>query len=75
MPLIHVRLVEGTYDRGEKDELIAKLTSSVVAIKCEAVRPHVTVTLEEVKSGDWATGGNQATTELVLDLLGAPVAG
>jgi 4-oxalocrotonate tautomerase len=73
VPLIHVRLVEGTYDRREKDELIAKLTGSVVEIKGEAVRPHVTVTLEEVKSGDWATGGHQATTELVRELLGSPV--
>lgn len=69
MPLINVQLVEKSYDRKEKDSLIKGLTEAVVQVKGEAVRPHVTVTLHEVKSGDWATGGQQATTEFVLQAL------
>lgn len=69
MPLINVQIVEGSYDRGEKDALIQGFTDAVVAVKGEVVRPFVTVTLNEVKSGDWASGGQQRTTEAVLQVL------
>ena len=73
MPLINVRLIEGVFDDDEKAQMIEKLTDTMVEIEGENMRGVTWVVLEEVKSGDWAIGGQALTTVDVHALAaGAP---
>jgi 4-oxalocrotonate tautomerase len=65
MPLINVKLIEGVFDEGQKQEIIEKLTDTMVEIEGENLRPVTWVVVEEVKSGDWGIGGQGMTTEAV----------
>ena len=65
MPLIQVRLIEGVFSPAQKTQIIEKLTDAMVAIEGENLRGLTTVTIEEVKSGDWGIGGKPLTTEAV----------
>ena len=62
MPLIEVKMIEGVFNAAKKQEIVKKLTDTMVAIEGEALRPYTTVILEEVKSGDWGVGGKGLTT-------------
>jgi len=73
MPLLNVKLLEGVFTPKEKQQLIHKLTDTVVSIKGENIRPLTTVLLEEVKSGDWGAGGTAYTTADAKTLLAATV--
>jgi 4-oxalocrotonate tautomerase len=68
MPLINVKLIEGVFTRAQKQEMIRKLTDTMVAIEGENMRQVTFVVLEEVKSGDWGIGGKSLTTEDVRAL-------
>ncbi len=63
------------FDSTQKQEMIAKLTETMVGIEGEALRGVTWVTIDEVESGDWGIGGNAITAEYVKSLQGAPVAG
>ncbi len=65
MPLINVKLVEGVFSAAQKQEIIRKLTDTMVSIEGENMRPVTWVVVEEVKSGDWGIAGNLLTTEYV----------
>jgi 4-oxalocrotonate tautomerase len=68
MPLLNVRLIEGVFSPAQKQEMIEKLTDTMVSIEGENLR-HVTwVVIDEVKSGDWGVGGNRLTTSDVKAL-------
>jgi 4-oxalocrotonate tautomerase len=43
----------------------------MVAVEGEAMRGVTWVVVEEVKSGDWAIGGQMLTTEAVRQMAGA----
>jgi 4-oxalocrotonate tautomerase len=62
MPLLNVKLIEGVFSDAQKQEMIAKLTDTMVAIEGEALRPVTWVVVEDVKSGQWGVGGNGLTT-------------
>ena len=68
MPLINVKLVEGVFTPTQKQEMITKLTDTMVGIEGETMRQVTFVTVEEVKSGDWGIGGKSLTTQVVKDL-------
>ena len=61
MPLINVKLIEGVFTPKQKQEMIAKLTDTMVSIEGENMRPVTWVVVEEVKSGDWGVGGKSLT--------------
>jgi 4-oxalocrotonate tautomerase len=63
MPLINVKVIEGVLTSTQKQEIIRKLTDTMVSIEGENVRPVTWVVVEEVKSGDWGIGGNPLTTK------------
>ena len=65
MPLVNVKLVEGVFDESQKQDMIEKLTETMVEIEGENMRGVTWVVLEEVKSGDWGIGGQAFTTEAV----------
>lgn len=73
MPLVNVKLIEGVFTSAQKQEMIRKLTDTMVAIEGENLRPVTWVVIEEVKSGDWGIGGNPLTTKDVQVLaVGKP---
>ncbi len=68
MPLINVKLIEGVFTTEQKQDMIRKLTDTMVSIEGENMRPVTWVVVEEVKSGDWGIGGKPLTTEDVNNL-------
>lgn len=68
MPLVNVKLIEGVFTSAQKQEMIRKLTDTMVSIEGENMRSVTWVVVEEVKSGDWGIGGNPLTTEDVQAL-------
>ena len=68
MPLINVRLIEGVFTEDEKQEMVEKLTDTMVEIEGENMRGVTWVVIDEVKSGDWGLGGQQLTTDAVKSL-------
>ena len=73
MPMINVRLIEGVFDDSQKREMIEKLTDAMVEVEGENMRGVTWVVIDEVKSGDWAIGGQALSTADVHALAaGAP---
>jgi 4-oxalocrotonate tautomerase len=68
MPLLNVKLIEGVFSQSQKQEMIRKLTDTMVSIEGEPMRSVTWVVIEEVKSGDWGIGGNPLTTNDVKAL-------
>ena len=68
MPLINVRLIEGVFTEDEKQEMVEKLTDTMVEIEGENMRGVTWVVIDEVKSGDWGLGGQPLTTDAVKSL-------
>jgi len=63
MPLLNVKLIEGVFTEAQKQEMIRRLTDTMVSIEGENMRPATVVVIEEVRSGDWGFGGKPVTTE------------
>jgi 4-oxalocrotonate tautomerase len=68
VPLLNVKLIEGVFTAAQKQEMIKKLTDTMVTIEGENMRGVTWVVIEEVKSGDWGIGGNALTTNDVKAL-------
>ncbi len=62
MPFVNVKLIEGVFSAAQKQEIITKLTDTMVSIEGENMRPVTWVVVEEVKSGDWGIAGKALTT-------------
>jgi 4-oxalocrotonate tautomerase len=62
MPLINVKLIEGVFSEPQKKQIARSLTDAMVQIEGEALRSVTWCVVEEVKSGDWAVGGQPLTT-------------
>jgi 4-oxalocrotonate tautomerase len=71
MPLIQVKLIENVFTSEQKQDMIHKLTETMVGIEGESLRSVTWVTVEEVRSGDWGIGGNALTTQDVKNLQGS----
>jgi 4-oxalocrotonate tautomerase len=63
MPLVNVKVLEGVFTSAQKQEMVRKLTDTMVSIEGENLRPVTIVIVEEVKSGDWGFGGKPLTTK------------
>ena len=68
MPYLSVKLIKGVFDDSQKQEMMTRLTETMVDIEGEAMRPVTWVTIEEVASGEWSIGGKALTTQDVKDL-------
>jgi len=68
MPLVEVKLVKGVFTQDQKQEMIHKITETMVGIEGEALRPVTWVLVEELESGDWGIGGSGKTTQDIKDL-------
>ena len=66
MPFVNIKIIEGVYNEEQKQEMIQKVTDTMVSIEGENMRRSTWVLVEEVKSGDWGIGGKGMTTEDVI---------
>ena len=74
MPFVNVKVIEGVFSAEQKQEMVHRLTDTMVAIEGENMRPVTWVVVEEVKSGDWGIGGSPLSTADVKALAaGVPV--
>jgi 4-oxalocrotonate tautomerase len=71
MPFLNVRVIEGVFTPAQKQEMIRKLTDTMVSIEGENMRSVTWVVIEEIKSGDWGIGGKPLTTNDVKALAAA----
>jgi 4-oxalocrotonate tautomerase len=68
MPLVTIKLIEGVYSKEKKQEMIKRMTDTMVDLEGEHMRPVTWVVIEEVKSGDWGVGGKAFSCEDVKAL-------
>ena len=68
MPFVNIKIIEGVFNKKQKQEMIEKVTDTMVSIEGENMRPITWVVVEEVKSGDWGIAGKGYTTEEVVAL-------
>ena len=68
MPLVDIEVIEGVFDIEKKRELIQRVTEAMVSVEGEAMRGVTWVRIKEVKSGDWAIGGQALTTAAVRQM-------
>ncbi len=68
MPFVNIKIIEGVFNKEQKQEMIQKVTDTMVSIEGEYMRPVTWVVVEEVKSGDWGIAGKGYTTEEVIAL-------
>ncbi len=61
MPTVDIELIEGVFDKDQKQEMIRKVTEAMVGIEGEALRAYTLVRVHEVASGEWAIGGRSLT--------------
>ncbi len=69
MPFVRVNVIEGVFTAAQEQEMIRRLTDTMVSIEGESMRSVTWVVVEEVKSGDWGIGGNPLTTSDVKALV------
>jgi 4-oxalocrotonate tautomerase len=62
MPLVDIHLIEGVFDKSQKQEMIRKVTDAMVDVEGEAMRGVTWVRLWEVASGEWGIGGKGLTS-------------
>jgi 4-oxalocrotonate tautomerase len=75
MPFVNVKVIEGVFSADQKQDMVRRLTDTMVEIEGENMRPVTWVVVEEVKSGDWGIGGNPLTTADVKALAAGVPAG
>jgi 4-oxalocrotonate tautomerase len=68
MPLINVKLIDGVFSDAQKRQIVKSLTDAMVQVEGESMRSVTWCVIEEVKSGDWAIGGQPLTTSDVRAL-------
>jgi 4-oxalocrotonate tautomerase len=74
VPFVNVKVIEGVFSSEQKQEMVRRLTDTMVEIEGENMRPVTWVVVEEVKSGDWGIAGNPLHTSDVQALAaGQPV--
>jgi 4-oxalocrotonate tautomerase len=63
MPLVQIHHLAGSFTPEEQVAIIRDVTEAFVRISGERIRNNVLVTVNEVASGLWATGGHPLTIE------------
>jgi 4-oxalocrotonate tautomerase len=75
MPFVNVKVIEGVFSPTQKQDMVRRLTDTMVEIEGENMRPVTWVVVEEVNSGDWGIAGNPLTTADVKALAAAQPVG
>jgi 4-oxalocrotonate tautomerase len=63
MPLVDIQLIEGVFNKAQKQEMIRKVTDAMVEIEGESMRGVTWVRVQELASGEWGIGGKTPSTE------------
>ena len=71
MPLVNIRVPEGSLSEEKKNRMIKLVTDAVVEAEGygDAVRPITWVIIEEVKDGNWGAGGRPVKLEDLAKLV------
>jgi 4-oxalocrotonate tautomerase len=75
MPFVNVKVIKGVFSADQKQDMVRRLTDTMVEIEGENMRPVTWVVVEEVKSGDWGIAGNPLSTADVKALAAGQPAG
>ena len=65
MPLVDIHVIEGVVTKAEKQNMIKKVTDTMVEIEGEALRGVTWVRVKEIASGEWGIGGKPLSAENV----------
>jgi len=57
MPLVTIEVIKDVFTQEQKEDMIARITDTMVGIEGEALRPVTWVRVVEVGQGDWGIGG------------------
>jgi 4-oxalocrotonate tautomerase len=68
MPLVDIQLIQGVFDRKQKQAMIQKVTDAMVDVEGELMRDLTWVRVFEVESGHWGIGGKVLTSDDVKSL-------
>ena len=68
MFLVTVDVLKNALTPDQKERLIEKITTALVAVEGENVRPMTWVRISEFEGGDWAIGGRRITAHDVLEM-------
>ena len=63
MPIINVKLIENVFSKQQKQEIISRLTDTMVEIEGENMRGVTWVYIEDIKEGDLGIGGHALHAE------------
>jgi 4-oxalocrotonate tautomerase len=71
MPLVNIRVPEGSLSQDKKERMIELVTDAVVEAEGygDAVRPITWVIIDEVKEGSWGAAGNAVRLEDLAKLV------
>lgn len=70
MPLVDIQVIEGVFTSEQQQQMIAKVTNTLVEIEGEALRGVTWVRVQEIASGAWGIGGQALTTADVKAMQG-----
>jgi 4-oxalocrotonate tautomerase len=74
VPLVQVKVVEGVFTGPQKRQIVEGLAETMVSIGGENIRQATWVLVEEIKSGNWAIGGDLLTTDAMTAVDGGALA-
>lgn len=57
MPLVTIEILEDAFTPKQKQDMIKKVTDTMVSIEGENLRSVTWVKINEIKGGDWGIGG------------------
>jgi 4-oxalocrotonate tautomerase len=72
MPLVTVDVIKDVFTPAQKQEIISRITDTMVAIEGEALRGVTWVRIVEIEQGDWGIGGKLLTAAQVKEMMRAP---
>jgi len=61
MPLVTISVIKNVFTDKQKQEMIEKVTDTMVSIEGEAMRGITWVLIEEVSESNWGIGGQSMT--------------
>ncbi len=68
MPLAQIKGISGFLSTEQKQEIIRRVTDTIVSVEGEGMRPVTWVIIEDVNSGEWGVAGEPVTTKMIRDM-------
>ena len=68
MLLVTIDVLKNVLTPDQKNQLIEKVTSALVEVEGENIRPVTWVRINEFEGGDWAIGGQRLSAHDVLEM-------